>query len=244
MNFRDEQTTNTTPPEEPIPRMTSTSPPEDEVQGEVGFTPHASMTPINSVYSVNGYEEPDGYVPPWEEYQEAYDRRRVTVRSAVFGGLSGAIFFFGLVVAILSGHFWPVFLVALAIGSLVGSLSSSKAQVIYGGFQGFVFFLVLGVCSAFDWWGPGILVVLGIAAILGIGNGLLATWRQGEVVVAWKEADDLDDHPPPLYFYKTFSGTSLHRCNHKYCLIPPAAKMNLCDHGKERRAADSSLLEV
>ncbi len=83
------------------------------------------------------------------------------------------IFFFGLAAAILSGHFWPVFLVALAICSLVGSLSSSKAQAIYAGFQGFVFFLGLAVCSVIGFW-PWILVVLGIEAILGSLNGLWA----------------------------------------------------------------------
>jgi len=131
--------------------MTITSPPDYQVQDEVGF-------------------------PRWEEYQESYDRSRNTVRAAIFGGLSGGIFFFGLLAAILSGHFWPVFLVALALTSLVGSLSSSKAQAIYGGFQGCVFFLGLAVLAATSWWWPGILVVLGIAAILGIGNGLLALW--------------------------------------------------------------------
>ncbi len=78
-----------------------------------------------NVGSVNVYAELDGYVPHWEEYQEAYDRTRKTVRAAVFGGLAGGIFFFGLAAAILSV---PVFLVALAIGRLIGSLSSSKVQ--------------------------------------------------------------------------------------------------------------------
>jgi hypothetical protein len=149
MSIRDEQATNTTIPEEPIPRRTITSPLDDQVQDEMGLL-------------------------PWEEYQETYDRSRNTVRAAIFGGLSGGIFFFGLLAAILSGHFWPVLLVALGIGSLVGSLSSSKAQAIYGGFQGCVFFLGLAVLALTDRWWPGILAVLGIAAILGIGNGLLA----------------------------------------------------------------------
>jgi hypothetical protein len=87
MNIRDEQATNTTIPGELIPPMTITSPPDYQVQDEVGF-------------------------PPWEEYQESYDRSRNTVRAAIFGGLSGGIFFFGLLAAILSDHFWPVFLVA------------------------------------------------------------------------------------------------------------------------------------
>ena len=80
MNTRDEQATNTTIPGERIPPMTITSPPDYQVQDEVGF-------------------------PPWEAYQESYDRSRNTVRAAIFGGLSGGIFFFGLLAAILSGHF-------------------------------------------------------------------------------------------------------------------------------------------
>jgi hypothetical protein len=174
MNIRDEQATNTTIPGEPIPRMTITSPPEQEVQAEVGFSPSAGVTQNSSTSPANGYEEPDSYVPRWEEYQEGYNRPSVTARAAVFGGLSGGIFFFGLVAAILSGHFWPVFLVTVALTSLVSSLSSSNAQAIYGGFQGSVFFLGLAVLAFTGWWWPGVLVVLGIAAILSIGYGLLA----------------------------------------------------------------------
>jgi len=122
--------------------------------------------------SVNVYAELDGDVPDWEEYQEVYHRTRKTVRTAVSGGLAGGIFFFGLAAAILSGHFWPVFLAALAISWLIGLLSSSKAQAMYVGLQGFVFFLGLAVCSVVGWW-PWILVMLGISAILEIVNGLL-----------------------------------------------------------------------
>jgi hypothetical protein len=160
MSIRDEQATNTTIPGEPIPGRTITSPPDYQVQDEVGF-------------------------PPWEEYQEPYGRSRNTVRAAIFGGLSCGIFFFGLLAAIISGHFWPVLLVALALTSLVGSLGSSKAQAIYAGFQGFVFLLGLAVLALTGWWWPGILVVLGIAALLGIGNGLLALWpvaRPGMII--------------------------------------------------------------
>ena len=112
-----------------------------------------------------------------EEFHEPHDDRQwLSARSAIFGGLSGATFLIGLAVAVLSGHFLPVFLVALAFTSLLGPLGSSKAQAIYGGFQGCVFFLGLAICSLYNWWWPGILVLLGIEAILGIGNGLLAAW--------------------------------------------------------------------
>ena len=174
MSIQDEQMTNTI----------VTSPPEHEEQVERGFPPRASMTQSSSTESANGYTRPDGYVYHWEGDQGTYAQPGNAVRASVFGGLAGGIFFFGLVAAILSGHFWPVFLVALAICSLVGSLSSSKAQAIYGGFQGFVFFLGLAVCSVIGFW-PWILVVLGIAAILGSLNGLWANWpvaRPGMIV--------------------------------------------------------------
>lgn len=147
--IRTGQTTNTAILEEPIPGGMINAPPDDQGQDEAGF-------------------------PPWEGYQEPYDRSRNTVRAAVFGGLSGGIFFFGLAAAILSGHFWPVFLVALALASLVGPLGSANRQAIYGGVQGCVFLLGLAVLALTGWWWPGILVVLGIAAILGTGNGFLA----------------------------------------------------------------------
>ena len=148
MNIQDEKVTNTTITEEPLSYGTNTTPPDYAVQDEGG-------TPI------------------WDEYQRGDDQRGNTMRASVFGGLAGGIFFFGLAVAIFSGHFLPVFLLTLALTSLLGSLSSSKVQAIYAGFQGFVFFLGLAACAFTGWWWPGILVVLGIAAILGIGNGLL-----------------------------------------------------------------------
>jgi hypothetical protein len=130
------------------------------------------MTLSSGIGSVNASDELDGYVPHWEESQEAYNRRRKTVRAAIFRGLAGGIFVLGLAAAILSGHFWPVFLGALAIGWLIGLLSIPKSQAMYVAFQGFVFFLGLAVCSAVGWW-PWILVMLGISAILEIVNGLL-----------------------------------------------------------------------
>ena len=155
-----------------VPSMMITARTDHEVQAEVASPPCASMTLSSGRGSVNVHTELDGYVPHWEKYQEVYHRTRKTVRAAVFGGLAGGIFFFGLAAAILSGHFWPVFLAALAIGWLMGLLSSPKAQAMYVGFQGFVFFLGLAVCSVVGWW-PWILVMLGISAILEIANGLL-----------------------------------------------------------------------
>lgn len=93
-----------------------------------------------------------------------------TARASLFGGLSGGVFFFGLAIAFVSGHFFPVFLATLAVTSLVGSLASANPQGIYGGFQGFVFLLGLAVLASTGWWWPGILVLLGISAILGSLN--------------------------------------------------------------------------
>ena len=71
--------------------------------------------------------------------------------SAIFGGLSGGVFFFGLAIAIVSGHFLPVFFATLAFTSLVGSLASLNAQGIYGGFQGFVFLMGLAILALTGW---------------------------------------------------------------------------------------------
>ncbi len=75
----------------------------------------------------------------------------MTIRVAFFGGLASAIFFFGLAAAILSGHFWEVFLVVLAICALVSSLSSSKAEAIYAGIEVFVLLLGLAVLAFTGW---------------------------------------------------------------------------------------------
>ncbi len=149
INIRDEQVTNTTIPEEPIPGRTSTAPP-GSTEGERGF---------RTLFQWQGH------------------RPRMTFRVAFFGGLAGAIFFVGLAVAILSGHFWEVFLVVLAICALVSSLGSSRAEAIYAGIEVFVLLLGLAVLALTGWWWPGIMVVLAIVSILGIGYVLLTLWR-------------------------------------------------------------------
>jgi hypothetical protein len=163
-----------------VPGMATTYRTEHEVHGDAGFPPRASMMLRSSIGSVNVYEESAGHLPGWDEDKRVYYGRGAAVRGAVAGGLAGGIFFFGLVAAILSGHFWTVLLVTLAITALVGSLSSSNVQGLYGGFQGFVFLMGLAVCSVIGWW-PWILVVFGIAAILGTLNGLWITGnREGQ----------------------------------------------------------------
>ncbi len=149
MNIRDEQTTTTTIPVEPSPDRTSTSPP-GSTEGEGGFP---------TLFQ-------------WESH-----RPRMTIRVAFFGGLAGAIFFVGLAAAILSGHFWEVFLVVLAICALVSSLGSSKAEAIYAGIEVFILLVGLAVLALTGWWWPGIMVVLAIGSILGIGYVLLTLWR-------------------------------------------------------------------
>jgi hypothetical protein len=184
INIRDEQTTNTTIPEEPIPGRTITAPP-GSTEGEGGF-------------------------PTWFQWQG--HRPRTTVRVAFFGGLAVGIFFFGLAAAILSGHFWEVFLVVLAICALVSSLGSSRAQAIYAGVQGCVFLLGLAVLAFTGWWWPGILVVLGIAAILSIGNGLLALWpvaRPGMAADQYYTALRKRDYAQAYRFLDTSQSASL-----------------------------------
>jgi hypothetical protein len=71
------------------------------------------------------------------------------------------------------GHFWLLFLMTLALTSLIGSLSTDDIQANLGGVQGFVFFTGLAVCSVVGWW-PWIMVVLGISAVLGTLQGAFA----------------------------------------------------------------------
>jgi hypothetical protein len=107
---------------------------------------------------------------PGKEQSIMANRQNKGAWSGIFGGLSGGVFFFGLAIAIVSGHFLPVFFATLAFTSLVGSLASLNAQGIYGGFQGFVFLMGLAILALTGWWWPGILILLGIASILGTLN--------------------------------------------------------------------------
>src|SRR5712692_6275987 len=91
--------------------------------------------------------------------------RRNPVR-AVTSGLTGGIILIGLAVAFLSGHFLPVFFIALAIASLLGSIGSLRPNGIYGGLHSFVWLLGLAFCFAFGFW-PWILFVVGASIILG-----------------------------------------------------------------------------
>src|ERR1051326_6972675 len=98
------------------------------------------------------------------------NRQNKGALSGILGGLSGGIFFFGLAIAIVSGHFLPVLFATLALTSLVGSLASLNAQGIYGGFQGFVFLMGLAILALTGWWWPGILILLGRASLFGTLN--------------------------------------------------------------------------
>src|SRR5581483_6514742 len=94
------------------------------------------------------------------------------VRAGIFGSLSSGLFFFGLAIAIVSGHFLPIWFITLGLCALVGSLSTDNRQANFGGFQGFVFFLGLTICSIFGWW-PWILVTFGVSAVLGSWSGAI-----------------------------------------------------------------------
>jgi hypothetical protein len=98
------------------------------------------------------------------------NRQQKGALSGLLGGLSGSVFFFGLAIALVSGHFLPVFFATLAVTALLGSLASLNAQGIYGGFQGFVFLMGLAILAFTGWWWPGIFILLGIASLLGTLN--------------------------------------------------------------------------
>ena len=101
-------------------------------------------------------------------------------RSSIAGGLAGGIVLIGLALAFAFGGFnLPIFFVALAFASLIGSMSSRNPQGIYGGIQGFFWLLALAVFFITGSW-IVFLLAAGISAILGtlarpIMSGLATT---------------------------------------------------------------------
>lgn len=69
---------------------------------------------------------------PGIENKSIFSSGGKALRSAVAGSMAGGIFFFGLALAILSGHFWTALLVTVALMALIGSHSSSRGQAIFG----------------------------------------------------------------------------------------------------------------
>ena len=89
-------------------------------------------------------------------------------RSSATGGIAGGIVLIGLALAFLIGGGFnlPIFFVALAFASLIGSMSSRNPQGIYGGIQGFFWLLALAVFFITNSW-IVFLLAAGISAILG-----------------------------------------------------------------------------
>ncbi len=117
-------------------------------------------------------------------------------RAAMMGSLSGTIFFIGLLIAIFSGNFLPIFFVALGLSAFVGSLSANNVHAAVGGLQGFVFFFGLAVIAATDFWWPGIAVVLIICAILGSLHLPLTTFLAG---ILGSSNQSYQSPPQPYY---------------------------------------------
>jgi hypothetical protein len=91
---------------------------------------------------------------------------RNPVRSMT-SGISGALVLIGLFLAFIFGGFnLPIFFVALAFASLIGSFGSLNPRGVYGGIQGFVWLLGLALCFAIGFW-PWILLVAAVSVILG-----------------------------------------------------------------------------
>ncbi len=89
-------------------------------------------------------------------------------RGSATGGIAGGIVLIGLALAFLIGGGFnlPIFFVALAFASLVGSMSSRNPQGLYGGIQGFFWLMALAVFFITNSW-IVFLFAAGISAILG-----------------------------------------------------------------------------
>jgi hypothetical protein len=92
-------------------------------------------------------------------------------RNSATGGIAGGIFFIGLALAFIFGGFnLPIFFVALAFSSLVGSMGSRNPRGIYGGLYGFFWLIALAVFFMTNSW-IVFLLAAGISAILGAMAG-------------------------------------------------------------------------
>jgi len=122
--------------------------------------------------------------------------KKNSTRANIVGGLSGAIFFGGLLLAFLSGQFLVGLFLTLALTSLVSTLGTGEPKAISGGFQGSVFFVGLALLAAYSWWWPGILFLFGISALLGGMNDLLVA-----LISRWSiSSDHASTHEEPLTY--------------------------------------------
>jgi hypothetical protein len=116
-------------------------------------------------------------------------------RSSVTGGIASGIVLIGLALAFLFGGFnLPIFFVALAFASLVGSMSSRSPQGIYGGIQGFFWLIALAIFFITGSW-IVFLLAAGISAILGtLARPIIA--RLGSLAFFGMT------QPPPQQYYQ------------------------------------------
>src|SRR5579859_2856008 len=96
-------------------------------------------------------------------------------RGPMMGSLAGNVFLVALLLSILSGH-WYLLFVGLGLSAFVGSMSANNGHAAAGGFQGLAFFLGLAILFATGWWWPGIAFVLIACAILGTMHIPLAAY--------------------------------------------------------------------
>ncbi len=121
-------------------------------------------------------------------------------RRSIAGGLSTAIILIGLALAFTFGGFnLPIFFVALALSSLVGSLATASPRGIYGGLQSFLWLIGLAFCFTVGFW-PWILVVCAASVLLGslsklILAGLLSLNLFGTPIVYTRQ-QPMYDQPP------------------------------------------------
>ncbi len=115
-------------------------------------------------------------------------------RSSATGGIAGGIVLIGLALAFAVGGFnLPIFFVALAFSTLIGSMGSRNPQGIYGGIQGFFWLIALAIFFITGSW-IVFLFAAGISAILGtLARPIMA----GLASMAFFS---MAQQPPPQYY--------------------------------------------
>ncbi len=130
------------------------------------------------------------------------------------GRLGGIVFLAIFFIALFTGHFLPVLMIALAFSSLISSFSSPRG--LYGGLQGFVWFLGLALCFTIGFW-PWIMLPVIISALLGmlarpiiaalLGLGIFSVLNRNQAPQPMYTPPVQPYQPPPQPYYQPPSQT-------------------------------------
>jgi hypothetical protein len=128
-------------------------------------------------------------------------------RNSATSGIASGIFFIGLALAFVFGDFnLPIFFVALAFSTLVGSMGARNPRGIYGGLYGFFWLIALAVFFMTNSW-IVFLLAAGISAILGaIAGPIMAGLGSMAFFATPQQQPPQQYYQPPQPPYQPYQG--------------------------------------